>query len=191
MLHKTRGIVFRTTNYSENSVIVQVFTEKFGMQSYLVGGAKKPKARIRMNMLQPLHLLDMIVYHKPAGNSGGRPPIEKQAQEKSNPLHPSWDTVGSPVCRPPGVLDVGSNRGRVVGPAEPASSTPGGRADQEQPTLWRMASDFARTARRRPCAGALANGFEFSCKTKSGARLAPMRLRPKDSVGGRIEITFL
>ncbi len=68
MLHKTRGIVFRTTSYSENSVIVQVFTEKFGMQSYLVNGAKKPKARIRMNMLQPLHLLDMVVYHKPAGN---------------------------------------------------------------------------------------------------------------------------
>jgi len=35
---------------------------------------------------------------------------------------------------------MGSNRGRVVGPAEPVRSTPAGRADQEQPTLWRMAS---------------------------------------------------
>ncbi len=64
MLHKTRGIVLRTTTYSESSVVVQVFTEKFGIQSYLINGVKKPKAKIPMNILQPLHLLDMVVYHK-------------------------------------------------------------------------------------------------------------------------------
>lgn len=64
MLHKTRGIVLKTTMYSESSVIVQVFTEKFGIQSYLINGVKKPKAKIPMNVLQPLHLLDMVVYHK-------------------------------------------------------------------------------------------------------------------------------
>lgn len=64
MLHKTRGIVLKTTLYSESSVIVQVFTEKFGIQSYMLNGIKKPRAKIRMNMLQPLHLLDMVVYHK-------------------------------------------------------------------------------------------------------------------------------
>lgn len=68
MLHKTRGIVFKTTSYSENSVIVQVFTEKFGMQSYMVNGAKKPKAKISLNILQSLSLLDMVVYHKNTGN---------------------------------------------------------------------------------------------------------------------------
>ncbi|WP_316739802.1 DNA repair protein RecO [Pedobacter aquatilis] len=64
MLHKVRGIVLKTTNYSESSVIVQVFTDKFGMQSYLINGVKKPKAKVKMNMLQALHLLDMVVYHK-------------------------------------------------------------------------------------------------------------------------------
>ena len=68
MLHKTRGIVFKATDYGENSVIVQVFTEKFGLQSYIVNGAKKPRAKIGRNMLQPLHLLDMVVYHKSAGS---------------------------------------------------------------------------------------------------------------------------
>lgn len=68
MLHKTRGIVLKTTNYSESSVIVQAFTEKFGLQSYLINGVKKPKAKIRLNMLQPLHLLEMVVYHKPNGS---------------------------------------------------------------------------------------------------------------------------
>jgi len=68
MLHKTRGIVFKTTDYSESSVIVQVFTEKFGVQSYLINGVKKPKAKIKQQMLQPLHLLEMVVYHKLSGN---------------------------------------------------------------------------------------------------------------------------
>ncbi|MGF1926061.1 MAG: DNA repair protein RecO [Bacteroidia bacterium] len=64
MLHKTRGIVLKTTLYSESSVVVKIFTEKFGIQSYLINGVKKPKAKIPMNILQPLHLLDMVVYHK-------------------------------------------------------------------------------------------------------------------------------
>src|SRR5688572_20124602 len=64
MLHKTRGIVLKTTLYSESSVVVQIFTEKFGIQSYMINGVKKPRAKIRMNMLQPLHLVDMVVYHK-------------------------------------------------------------------------------------------------------------------------------
>lgn len=68
MLHKTRGIVFKTTNYSESSVVVQIFTEKFGLQSYLINGIKRPKSKIRLNSLQSLHLLDMVVYHKPSGN---------------------------------------------------------------------------------------------------------------------------
>ncbi|MDQ8004657.1 MAG: DNA repair protein RecO [Pedobacter sp.] len=64
MLYKTRGIVLKTINYNESSVVVQVFTEKFGIQSYLVNGVKKAKAKIPINFLQPLHLLDMVVYHK-------------------------------------------------------------------------------------------------------------------------------
>jgi DNA repair protein RecO (recombination protein O) len=64
MLHKVKGIVLKTTSYSESSVMVQVFTDKFGIQSYLINGVKKPKAKIPMNVLQPLHLLDMVVYHK-------------------------------------------------------------------------------------------------------------------------------
>jgi DNA repair protein RecO (recombination protein O) len=64
MLHKTRGIVLKTTLHSESSVIVQIFTEKFGIQSYLINGVKKPRAKISMNMLQPLHLVEMVVYHK-------------------------------------------------------------------------------------------------------------------------------
>ena len=64
MLQKTRGIALKTTNYSENSIVAQIFTEELGIQSYLINGARKPKAKIHANMLQPLHLLDMVVYVK-------------------------------------------------------------------------------------------------------------------------------
>ncbi len=80
MLHKTRGIVFKTTDYSESSVIVQVFTEKFGLQAYLINGVKKPRAKISRNMLQPLHLLEMVVYHKLNGN------IQRVAELKNVPI---------------------------------------------------------------------------------------------------------
>jgi len=80
MLHKTRGIVFKTTNYGESSVVVQILTEKFGLQSYIINGVKKQKAKISRNMLQPLHLLDMVVYHKTSGN------IQRVAELKNEPV---------------------------------------------------------------------------------------------------------
>ncbi|HEY0899920.1 MAG TPA: DNA repair protein RecO [Sphingobacteriaceae bacterium] len=91
MLHKTRGIVFKTTDYSESSVVVQVFTEKFGLQSYLINGVKKPKARIRGNILQPLHLLEMVVYYKPSGS------IQRVSEVRQVPLFQTipYDVVKS------------------------------------------------------------------------------------------------
>jgi DNA repair protein RecO (recombination protein O) len=80
MLHKTRGIVFKTTDYGETSVIVQIFTEKFGLQSYLINAVKKPRAKISRNMLQPLHLLDMVVYHKNTGQ------VQRIAELKNAPV---------------------------------------------------------------------------------------------------------
>lgn len=69
MLHKTRGIVLRITSYAETSVVAKIYTQKFGLQAYLINGVKKPKAKIPLNVLQPMHLLDMVVYHKPNGNT--------------------------------------------------------------------------------------------------------------------------
>jgi DNA repair protein RecO (recombination protein O) len=93
MLHKTRGIVFKVTDYGESSVIAQVYTEKFGLQSYIVNGAKKPKAKIHRNMLQPLHLLDMVVYHK---NNGS---VQRIAELKNVPLLQSipYDVIKSSI----------------------------------------------------------------------------------------------
>ncbi len=93
MLYKTRGIVFKVTDYSESSVVVQIFTEKFGLQSYLINGVKKPRAKIKLNSLQPLHLLDMIVYHKASGN------IQRVSELRHQPVFQSipYDIVKSSI----------------------------------------------------------------------------------------------
>ncbi|MEA3477344.1 MAG: DNA repair protein RecO [Bacteroidota bacterium] len=64
MIHKTRGIVFHSIKYSETSIITKIYTEKFGLQSYIVRGARKPKARLKASLFQPLFLLEMEVYYK-------------------------------------------------------------------------------------------------------------------------------
>lgn len=94
MLHKTRGVVLKLTDYAEASVIVQVFTEKFGLQSYIVNGAKKPRAKIGRNMLQPLSLVDMVVYYK---NTGA---VQHIKELKSAPLllHIPYEVVKSSIA---------------------------------------------------------------------------------------------
>ncbi|MFZ2906205.1 MAG: DNA repair protein RecO [Cyclobacteriaceae bacterium] len=64
MLHKTRGIVFRFTRYGDSSIIVTIFTELFGLQTYIVNGVRSKSARGKIALYQPLTLLDLVVYYK-------------------------------------------------------------------------------------------------------------------------------
>lgn len=68
MLHKTRGVVFRFTKYGESSIIVNIFTEVFGLQSYIVNGVRTRTAKSRIALYQPLTLLELIVYHRENAN---------------------------------------------------------------------------------------------------------------------------
>jgi DNA repair protein RecO (recombination protein O) len=68
MLYKTRGIVFRFTKFGETSIIVNIFTEKFGLQSYIVNGVRSKSAKGKIALYQPLTLLDLVVYHKENAN---------------------------------------------------------------------------------------------------------------------------
>jgi len=64
MIFKTKGIVFRFTRYGETSIIVNIFTELFGLQAYIVNGVRSKKAKANIAHFQPLMLLDLVVYHK-------------------------------------------------------------------------------------------------------------------------------
>lgn len=65
MLHNTKGIVLKTFKYSETSVIAKVYTYQFGIQSYMVNGVRSNgKNKQKAALLQPLTLLDMVVYYR-------------------------------------------------------------------------------------------------------------------------------
>ena len=64
MLHKTRGIVIRYIRFRETSIIVTIFTEEFGMQSYIINGIRSAKSKRSIAAFSPLTLLDLVVYQK-------------------------------------------------------------------------------------------------------------------------------
>ena len=70
MTHKTKGLVIRTVKYGETSIIVHIFTELFGIQSYLVNGVRSASKKNpgKANMFQPGALLELVVYHNDLAN---------------------------------------------------------------------------------------------------------------------------
>jgi DNA repair protein RecO (recombination protein O) len=79
MLHKTRGIVLHTTEFSETSLVVKIYTELFGMQTYLVNSVRKKNAKVRPSVFQSLGLVEMVVYHKERGG------IQRISEIRSSP----------------------------------------------------------------------------------------------------------
>ncbi|RLD82809.1 MAG: DNA repair protein RecO [Bacteroidetes bacterium] len=64
MIHKTRGIVLHQLKYSDSSLIVKIYTESLGLQTYLVKGARSKRSAFRSSLFQPMTLLDLVVYHR-------------------------------------------------------------------------------------------------------------------------------
>jgi DNA repair protein RecO (recombination protein O) len=63
MLHKTKGIVISYIPYRETSVIVRIYTERFGIQSYIENGVRSSRGKNKIALFQPMTLLDLVVYH--------------------------------------------------------------------------------------------------------------------------------
>lgn len=79
MLHKTRGIVFGSSKYGETSLVVRIYTELFGIQSYIINSVRKKHAKVHSNIFQPLTPVDMVVYHKE------RPGLQRISDIRPNP----------------------------------------------------------------------------------------------------------
>lgn len=70
MLHKTRGIVLNYIKYKETSIIARIYTESFGIQSYIINSVRSQKSKKGLALLQPLTILDMVVYFKNQKSDG-------------------------------------------------------------------------------------------------------------------------
>lgn len=69
MIYRTKGIVLRTMKYGETSIVVNIFTELFGIQSYLVNGIRtSSKTSSKASLFQPTSILEMEVYHNELKN---------------------------------------------------------------------------------------------------------------------------
>ncbi len=88
MLQKTKGIVLNHTDYGESSIVVHVFTELLGRQSYLVNSVRSSKKKNLLALLQPLTVLDMEVYHKNKNDLQRIKEIKVNTPFKTIPFHP-------------------------------------------------------------------------------------------------------
>ena len=70
MIHKTKGIVLRTVKYGETSLIATIYTELFGIQSYMINGVRTAtrKGPGKANLFQPASILDMVLHHNDLKN---------------------------------------------------------------------------------------------------------------------------
>lgn len=90
MLLSTPGLVLHTTNFSESSVIVKVFTRALGVRSYIIKGARTSRSRTKMNLLQPLSYLDLVVYNSAKSNIN--------YIKEMRPAEPFPNLTASPLC---------------------------------------------------------------------------------------------
>lgn len=63
MLYHTRAIVLRTVKYGESSLIVDMYTEQKGHQTFIIHSVRKAKAITPASYLQLMTLVDMVAYH--------------------------------------------------------------------------------------------------------------------------------
>ncbi|HSQ44372.1 MAG TPA: DNA repair protein RecO [Ginsengibacter sp.] len=68
MIHTTKGIVLRSIKYGETSVIATIFTELFGIQSYIVNGVRTQSKSSKAHFFQSSSILEMQVYHNDLKN---------------------------------------------------------------------------------------------------------------------------
>lgn len=64
MHHSTQGIVLNCTQYKDNAYIVSIFTKAFGKVSYTVYRPQSKHAKIKMQHIQAMSLIEMVVEHR-------------------------------------------------------------------------------------------------------------------------------
>ena len=64
MQEKTRGIVINYIRLRETSIVVNIYTEAFGIRAYIENGIRSAKSKNKIALFQPLTLLDLVVFER-------------------------------------------------------------------------------------------------------------------------------
>lgn len=83
MIGKSKAIVLHHIKYSETSIIVYLYTQAWGRQSYILNGVRSPKSKIKTNLFQPLSLMQIEAYHKPGRD------LQRLKEFKLDPVYTS------------------------------------------------------------------------------------------------------
>lgn len=81
MLAATEGIVLHSIKYGESSVIVTIYTQTYGRQSYIINAARGKKSKNKASIFQPLFLVDLVTYQKQSRE------IQRIKEVKNNPAY--------------------------------------------------------------------------------------------------------
>lgn len=63
MISKTRGIVLKKVKYGDTSAVVTIYTQSFGLQSYLVNGILGTGKKFKGQMYEPGSIVEIEAYH--------------------------------------------------------------------------------------------------------------------------------
>lgn len=58
---KSEGIIFRSLPYSETSLILDIYTQEYGLGSYIVSGVRKSKSTT-INIYHPINIVNIVAY---------------------------------------------------------------------------------------------------------------------------------
>ena len=64
MYTQSKGIILRTTKYSESSMILDMYTYANGRRSYIISGIRTKQSKTKAGLLQIMGLVDFIAYDK-------------------------------------------------------------------------------------------------------------------------------
>jgi len=64
VIYQTRAIVLRTVKYGESSLIVDMYTEQKGHQTFIINSVRKAKSITPPSYLQLLTLVELVAYHQ-------------------------------------------------------------------------------------------------------------------------------
>lgn len=80
--------------YKETSIIVKIFTEEYGTQSFIVNGVRSNKSKGKAALYQPLSLLDLVIYYKEGKGLLRISEAKLAVAFQEIPFHPVKRTIG-------------------------------------------------------------------------------------------------
>lgn len=94
MLIKTKGIIIKSLKYGESSLILDIYTEEFGLRSYIIGGVRNRKKGNKAGMLQLMSIVNIVAYNKSSNSLNRIKEVKTHVVYKSLPFDVVKSSVG-------------------------------------------------------------------------------------------------